>query len=88
MHNGRVTLRPDAEIALRDDGYYLINPGTVGEPRTRDTRATYMLLDFARWTLTLRYVEYNASAPSAVRREAGLASFSDRLRSLVEGSRV
>jgi predicted phosphodiesterase len=88
LRNGRVTLWPDAEIALRDDGYYLINPGTVGEPRTRDTRATYMLLDFAQRTLTLRYVEYNASAPSAVRREAGLAIFSDRLRSLVESSLV
>ena len=43
--NGEETLRSEREIRLRDDAYYLINPGTVGEPRIRDRRASYMILD-------------------------------------------
>jgi len=88
--NGRALLRSEPEVDLRDDAYYLINPGTVGEPRASDRRATYMVLDLARRTVTLRYVEYDASVPFVAAREAGLrprpgfAALDDRLRSLVE----
>jgi hypothetical protein len=57
---------------LRDDSYYLINPGTVGQPRTTECRATYMVLDFASETLTVRRVSYDASVPFAKTRNAGL----------------
>jgi len=63
----------EPEVQLRQDAYYLINPGTVGEPRTRDRRATYMVLDLARAAVTLRYVDYDASVPFIATREAGLA---------------
>jgi predicted phosphodiesterase len=71
--NGRVTVRAEEEVRLRDDAYYLINPGTVGEPRAFDRRASYMVLDLARRTVTVRRVDYDPSAAFAATRRAGLA---------------
>jgi predicted phosphodiesterase len=59
--NDRAVVRPEKEIQLDDRAYYLINPGTVGEPRAFDRRASYMILDLALRTVTLRHVEYDAS---------------------------
>jgi predicted phosphodiesterase len=71
--DGEVGSRSESEVILRDDAHYLINPGTVGQPRTADHRATYMLLDTAPRTVKLRHVDYDASAPLAKTRKAGLA---------------
>jgi len=60
------------EVSLRDDAYYLINPGTVGQPRTADQRASYMLFDTARPRVALRRVEYDAAVPFGKTRRAGL----------------
>ncbi len=37
---------------------YLINPGSVGQPRDGDPRAAYAVLDTAEWTVTLYRVAY------------------------------
>jgi predicted phosphodiesterase len=61
--NDRVATHPaESELQLRDDAYYLINPGTVGEPRLRDRRASYMVLDLERGTVIVRHVDYAAAA--------------------------
>jgi predicted phosphodiesterase len=73
FRNGRVLARPEQEIRLHDDAYYLINPGTIGQPRSRDRRASYMVLDLARRTVHLHRVDYDASVPLAATRAAGLA---------------
>jgi hypothetical protein len=55
-----------------------------------DRRATYMVLDLARWTVMARYVDYDASVLFVATREAGLsprrgfATSANKLRSLVE----
>jgi predicted phosphodiesterase len=59
--NDRAVVRPEKEVQLDDRAYYLINPGTVGEPRAFDRRASYMILDLALRTVTLRHVEYDTS---------------------------
>ena len=61
MRADRVTMHADAHLSLRDDAYYLINPGTIGEPRSAERRATYMILDLERRTVTTRYVDYPVS---------------------------
>jgi predicted phosphodiesterase len=60
------------EIELRDDAYYLVNPGTVGQPRTVDRRATYLVFDTGRQALTVHRVEYDSSLARAKSRRAGL----------------
>ena len=74
MRPNRVAMPGDAHVSLRDDAYYLINPGTIGEPRSRERRATYMILDLERRTVTTRYVDYQASAEFAAAHRPGLVS--------------
>jgi hypothetical protein len=61
-------------VQLRDTSYYLINPGTIGEPRSVERRATYMILDLERRTVTTRYVDYRASAEFVAAHQSGFAS--------------
>ncbi|MDQ2682287.1 MAG: metallophosphoesterase family protein [Chloroflexota bacterium] len=42
-------------------GRYLINPGSVGQPRDRDPRAAYALLDTDIGSLVARRVEYDVA---------------------------
>ncbi len=73
FRNGRVTSLQEEHVRLHDDGYYLINPGTVGQPRSFDRRASYMVFDLAQRTLTLHRVSYDGSARLAAARKAGRA---------------
>jgi predicted phosphodiesterase len=75
LHDGLAVVRAEEAVQLRDDAYYLINPGTVGEPRTADRRATYMILDLARRTVTTRYLDYDASLTTAAPNTGFAARF-------------
>jgi predicted phosphodiesterase len=70
---GAVALQGEQTVKLRDDAYYLINPGSVGQPRSKDKRASYMVLDLAQRTVTMHRVTYDAAAAWAATRQAGLA---------------
>jgi predicted phosphodiesterase len=72
FHGGEERALPANGAALRRDALYLINPGTVGEPRTRERRATFMVLDSARRTVGLQYAEYEYAAAARSTRAAGL----------------
>jgi diadenosine tetraphosphatase ApaH/serine/threonine PP2A family protein phosphatase len=71
--SGAVALPCEQTIKLRDDAYYLINPGSVGQPRSKDKRASYMVLDLAQRTVTVHRVSYDAAAAWAATRRAGLS---------------
>lgn len=63
---------------LLDDAKAIVNVGSVGQPRDRDTRACYVLVDddHVRW----RRVEYDVAATVARIRELGLPGpLADRL---------
>jgi predicted phosphodiesterase len=72
LRDGIVRKRTEDRIALWPDGYYLVNPGTVGQPRTSDPRATYLVLDSARNELTAHRVVYDATVAFTKTRKAGL----------------
>ena len=72
MRDGQVQELPSDEAVLREDAYYLINPGAVGEPRRADQRATYMVLDTAERTVCVRRIEYDFATARAKTRRAGL----------------
>jgi predicted phosphodiesterase len=74
MRADGVAIHADTRVSLRDDAYYLINPGTIGEPRSAERRATYMILDLERRTVATRYVDYRASAEFVAAHQPGLAS--------------
>jgi diadenosine tetraphosphatase ApaH/serine/threonine PP2A family protein phosphatase len=51
---------------------YLLNPGSVGQPRDGDPRAAWLLLDLAAGTATFRRVAYPIAETQAEIRAAGL----------------
>jgi predicted phosphodiesterase len=81
--DGRMrTLVPRAgnTVAL-GEGRMLLNPGSVGQPRDGDPRASYMVLDLAAGTAAWGRVAYDFEAVGAMMRAAGLpARLADRLR--------
>lgn len=70
---GAIAPQGEQTDKLRDDAYYLINPGSVGQPRSKDKRASYMVLDLAQRTVTVHRVTYDAAAAWSATQQAGLA---------------
>ncbi|MET0938269.1 MAG: metallophosphoesterase family protein [Gaiellaceae bacterium] len=70
---------PGTEIDLAP-GRRLCNPGSVGQPRDGDWRASWLLLDLLEGRASFRRVEYDVQATQAEIRDAGLpASLAERL---------
>ena len=59
-------------IELEPDVLYLVNPGSVGQPRDGDPRAGYALYDSEQKVVLLRRVEYPVEATATAIRQAGL----------------
>ncbi len=67
-------------IHLQPGGRYLINPGSIGQPRDRDPRASYMTYDSERRIVRWHRVEYPIEEAQRRIRKAGLpGSLADRL---------
>lgn len=59
---------------------WLINPGSVGQPRDGDPRAAWLLLDTENWTARWNRVEYPIDEAAKAIEQAGLPrSLGDRL---------
>src|SRR4051812_49427585 len=52
-------LAPDGTERSLDDGRWLLNPGSVGQPRDGDPRAAYLVLDLDAHTASFRRVAYD-----------------------------
>lgn len=73
------TCRADTEIDLAE-GSWLLNPGSVGQPRDGDPRAAWLLLDTGAWTAAYRRTEYDVAGAAAAIRAARLPdSLAERL---------
>lgn len=59
-------------IALDEDTRYLVNPGSVGQPRDGDPRAGFALADTAAREVTIYRVEYPVAKAQARIMEEGL----------------
>jgi diadenosine tetraphosphatase ApaH/serine/threonine PP2A family protein phosphatase len=62
----------EAQVALRDGAKYLLNPGSVGQPRDGDPRAAYAIVDTARRVVELYRLRYPIDAAQAKVMKAGL----------------
>jgi predicted phosphodiesterase len=61
-------------------GEWLVNPGSVGQPRDGDPRAAWLDLDTARWRGIYRRIEYDIEGAAAAIRAARLPdSLAERL---------
>jgi diadenosine tetraphosphatase ApaH/serine/threonine PP2A family protein phosphatase len=69
----------DEELGL-DRGEWLVNPGSVGQPRDGDPRAAWLELNTGAWRATYRRVDYDIAGAAAAIRAARLPdSLAERL---------
>jgi diadenosine tetraphosphatase ApaH/serine/threonine PP2A family protein phosphatase len=59
-------------ISIRLEDRWLVNPGSVGQPRDGDPRAAYALVDLGSRQITLRRIGYDVASEQASIRAAGL----------------
>ncbi len=59
-------------IELQADTLYMVNPGSVGQPRDGDPRAAYAIYDSVQKTVSLRRVEYAVAETAQEIRRARL----------------
>ena len=62
-------------LELEAEHLYLVNPGSVGQPRQKDNRARYLLFDTDRELLTFRAVGYDIQKAQAKIRKAKLPDY-------------
>ena len=73
-------LHEDEPFHLAAGGRFIVNPGSVGQPRDGDPRASFGVIDLDERTFTLRRVAYDVAAAQAAMHEAGLPDLlADRL---------
>ncbi len=71
----------DGALLDIDDGAWLINPGSVGQPRDGDPRAAWLELDLAEWTARFHRVPYDIAPAAGSILAAGLpSSLAERLQ--------
>lgn len=76
-----VVVLAGAPIPLSRGSRFIVNPGSVGQPRDRNPNASWGLLDTTRNTFEVFRTAYDIDAVEAKIRRAGLPDFlSDRLR--------
>jgi diadenosine tetraphosphatase ApaH/serine/threonine PP2A family protein phosphatase len=67
--------RHDARERLRPGLRYLVNVGSVGQPRDRDPRAAYVLYDASAGRIEVRRVAYPVARTQERMRTAGIPAF-------------
>ncbi|MEA2130658.1 MAG: hypothetical protein QOJ85_3549, partial [Solirubrobacteraceae bacterium] len=84
-------VRPEGDVATGEPrrhgdeldisaGEWLLNPGSVGQPRDGDPRAAWLMLDLDRLRASWRRVEYDIAGAAAAIRAARLPdSLAERL---------
>lgn len=62
----------DNSLVIEPDHYYLLNPGSVGQPRDMDPRAAYAIYTPENRTVEFRRVRYHVDRAAGKILEAGL----------------
>lgn len=65
-------LAPGGKTVDLATGRWLLNPGSVGQPRDGDPRAAWLLLDFRGGSAAFHRVEYDIASTQREIRDAGL----------------
>lgn len=76
MRPGRVWYQdPGTVLTVEPDTAYLINPGSVGQPRDHDPRAAYALYDSDAQIVQFRRTKYDVAGAQKAIRKAGLPDY-------------
>ena len=81
LNGGRASFTRASEVRLTEGHRYLVNAGSVGQPRDGDSRTGYLLYDDRERTLCHIRLDYDIARSMERIREAGLPDFlAERLR--------
>jgi len=69
---GILARRSHPVVELEPGAHYMINPGSVGQPRDGDPRAAYAVFDSAKATVELKRVDYDVNRAARRARAEGL----------------
>lgn len=59
IHRNGIRVLRDPDFVVQDTSLFLVNPGSVGQPRDSDPRAAYALYDTSTKVVELRRVSYD-----------------------------
>ncbi|MCK4422299.1 metallophosphoesterase family protein [candidate division WOR-3 bacterium] len=68
----KIRIITDCEVNLSKDARYIINPGSIGQPRDLDPRASFAIYDSSTCRLRIIRMDYDISLAQSKIREAGL----------------
>ncbi|MCM8831229.1 MAG: metallophosphatase family protein [Candidatus Omnitrophica bacterium] len=71
-YNGKVRYLPDMELEIQKDAKYIINVGSVGQPRDRDNRSCACIYDSDKKVVFFKRLEYNIKKAAEKILESGL----------------
>jgi predicted phosphodiesterase len=71
-HQGRISSDLSSELSLSPGKRYLLNPGSVGQPRDGDPRASFLVFDRDKLTVLFFRVQYDITACQDKILRAGL----------------
>ena len=69
---GEIRFAGNEAVTLQPHAWYLVNPGSVGEPREDDPRASFLVFDSVASSVRFRRVMYDRASVLAKTRAAGL----------------
>jgi predicted phosphodiesterase len=74
---GKVATQPTTpgKILLEPEWYYLINPGSVGQPRDGNPEAAYAIFDDQEFSIHYKSVPYDVAAAQSCILKAGLHEY-------------
>lgn len=72
---GEVIYSPEGEVPLDRDKRYIINVGSVGQPRDGNPKACFVIFDEAKWSVDFRRVPYDFTQTQEKVIAAGLPLF-------------
>ncbi len=72
LQDGEVGKTQALDFSLESQTKYIVNVGSVGQPRDRDTRASYCLFDDEQGSVRFRRVPYDFRKTQSKIRKAGL----------------
>lgn len=84
LRRGQVRCHTGSELELLPHAHYLINPGSVGQPRDGDQRAAYALYDAERRSVRFCRVTYDFEAAESRTRAMGLLDEPPRLHGALD----
>jgi predicted phosphodiesterase len=68
-------LSKETEVIIEPEYRYLVNIGSVGQPRDGDPRSCYLIYDTEAGTLSLKRVQYDVKSTQKVMAEIGLPEY-------------